>query len=177
MARKTPEERREDDAEREGMALDEAAEILSEIGADDMKIDTLAGDLRDALLTRVQQMKRPWSMLTEDEQRDLVEGLGMMSRELVRQTVRLFDEWEWPHTVVRLGEIKIVGGDKARIEGKVTAANIEHNRNVLGDHVNDFVMLVCVDSEAFMGERAEPQIDPDQPELPGGDEGDQDEAA
>ena len=71
---------------------------------------------------------------------------------------------------MQLGEIKIVGGDKSRIEGKVVAANVSQNREVLGDHVNTTVQLVCVDSETFMGERAPAEVDPDQPELPVGED-------
>jgi hypothetical protein len=51
------------------------------------------------------------------------------------------------------------------IEAKVTCANIEHNRTVLGEHVGDQIMVLMVDSTIFMSERAPVQIDPDQPSM------------
>lgn len=142
---------------------------LDDIDIPEMQIESLAGDLRDAMLMRVRDIKRPWSMLTEEEQRDLANGMELASRQLVRGAVRLLTAWDWPRAVVHLGEIKIVGGDKSRIEGKIVADNIEVNRNTLGDHVNSTVMLVMVDPETFMGEKGPAEVDPDQPELPGGD--------
>ena len=127
---------------------------------------TLAGELRDAMLTRFRDMQKPWAQMSEDEQREFSEGINFAARSLVRGAVRAVTKFEWPRCIVHLGEIKIVGGEKARIEGKVVASNFEENRNVLGDHVNTDVLLICVDSDSFMGERDPVQIDPDQPELP-----------
>lgn len=135
----------------------------------DLQLDTLSGDLRDAMLTRFRDVNTAWSAMSEDRQRELVEGLEMAARDLVRKTVRLLTKHDFPRCVVQLGEIKIVGGDKSRIEGKIIASNISENREVLGDHVATLVQLVCIDSDAFMGERAPAEIDPDQPELPNGE--------
>ena len=88
------------------------------------------------------------------------------AKELVRGALRLLTDYEVPRAVVTLGEIKIVGGDKARIEGKVTAPNVSDYRELLGDRVNTKVTLIAADPETFMGERAPAQTDPDQLELP-----------
>lgn len=141
---------------------------LDEIDVSELQIETLAGDLRDAMLMRFRNAKRPWSALTEEEQRDLANGMEMAARETVRQAVRLLTSWEWPRAVVKLEELKIVGGDKAQIVGKIAAVNVEENRNVLGDHAGTTMMLLAVDSETFMGARGPAEVDPDQPELPGG---------
>lgn len=138
-------------------------------GVTEMEIETLAGDIRDAMLMRVRDMKRPWSMLTQEEQTDLANGLEMASRDMTRAAIRLLTAWEWPRVIVDLGEVKIIGGDKARIEAKVVAPNYDTYRNVLGEHAGQTVMLLAVDSETFMGERAPVEIDPDQPDLPGDD--------
>ncbi|MDD7973428.1 hypothetical protein [Roseinatronobacter alkalisoli] len=136
---------------------------------EELQIETLSGDLRDAMLMRIRNINRPWSLLTEQEQREMAEGLDMAARHLVRNAVRLLNDYEWPHAVVKLHEIKIAGSDKG-IEAKVSASNIEHNRSVLGENVGDYCMLLMVDSDTFMAERAPAAIDPDQPELPGSDE-------
>ena len=135
-----------------------------------LEFDTLVGDVRDLMLSRIRQMRKPWQQMSEAEQRDTAEGIASGARHLVRKTVRLLSTYEWPHCVVTLGEVKIKG--EKGIEAKIGAANVEENRNVLGDYVGQFAMLVMVDSETFMGTRGEVQIDPDQPELPGGDEPD-----
>lgn len=137
----------------------------TKIDIEELKIDTLAGDLRDAMLMRVRDMKRPWSMLTESEQRELAAGLDMAARHLVRGAIHLLTDYEFPRAVVTLGEVKIRG--EKGIEAKIGCANIEHNRQVLGEHVGDHVLMLMVDSETFMGEREPAKIDPDQPDLPG----------
>lgn len=149
---------------------DAAMEDKIKAAIEGMQIDTLAGDLRDALLTRFRDVNTAWSAMSEDKQRDFCNGIEMATRDLVRQTVRLLSNYEFPRCVVNLGEVKIIGGDKTRIEAKITAANVEEYRNVLGEHVSQSVMLLCVDSDAFMGEKAPAKVDPDQPELPVGED-------
>lgn len=131
-----------------------------------IELDTLSGDLRDVMLTRFRDMQKPWEQMNEGEQYDFANGLELAAKDIVRRCTRLFTSYEWPHAAVQLGEIKIIGGDKSRIEGKVVASNIAEYRDVLGEHVNSHVMLVCVNSDTFMAERAPVKIDPDQPDLP-----------
>ena len=135
-----------------------------EIDMDELEIETLSGDLRDALLMRVRDMKRPWTMLTADEQREISNVFDRAAQHLVRQTVSLLTDYDFPRCVVTLGEVKIKG--EKGIEAKIGAPNVEQYRNVLGDHVGSMVTMVMVDSETFMAERAPAAIDPDQPELP-----------
>ena len=177
MTEKKPPLSDEDKAQIEAKRATTAEVVDNDTGEiSELAIDTLSGDLRDAMLMRVRDMKRPWSMLTEDEQRDLANGLDIAARDLTRAAVRLVTAHEWPSAVVTLHDIKIIGGDKARIEGKVVADNITHNREVLGDHVNTMVKLVCVDSVTLMGEREPVKIDPDQSTLPVDDDGEGDES-
>lgn len=122
--------------------------------------------MRDALLTRFQQAQHPWPRMSEREQRETVEAFGITARHVIRQVVRAVTDYDFPRCVVALGDMKIIGGDKARIEAKITAPNYEEYRNTLGDHVGSMVTLVMIDSEDFMGSRGEPRIDKDQPDLP-----------
>jgi len=131
----------------------------------ELHIETLAGDLRDAMLMRIRAINMPWSMMTQEKQSDLANGLDLAARDLVRGAVRLLTDFDFPRAVVTLGDVKIIGGDKARIEGKITAPNIFDYRELLGEHVGDTVMILMVDSEAFMAARAPVKTDPDQPEL------------
>ena len=103
--------------------------------------------------------------MTEDQQSDLVNGLDLAARQLVREVVKGVTSHEFPHVVVKLGDVKIMGGDKG-IEAKISAANIGEHREVLGDNVGEWVTVLMVDSAQFMGERARPEIMPDQSDLP-----------
>lgn len=136
----------------------------------DPALDTLMGDMRDAMLQRIRTLQKPWAQMSEAEQADCANGVELAARDMVRKTVRLLNKHEWPHTVVELAEMKI-GGTKG-IEAKIACANISHNRETLGDHVGTQVMILMVDSETFMAARAPVEIDKDQPELelPGDDQ-------
>ncbi len=134
------------------------------------ELETLMGDLRDVMLGRIRATQKPWEQMTEAEQNDLANGLELAAKDIIRRTVRLLNNFDWPHTAVELGEVKI-GGSKG-IEAKITCANIEHNRTVLGEHVGDHIMVLMVDSDRFMAHRAPVDIKPDQPDLPIG-EGDE----
>lgn len=134
-----------------------------ELDLGDLKADTLMGDLRDAMLGQFRQQKRPWSMLVEDEQREVANAYELAAKNLVRKTVRLLSNFDFPCTAVTLGEVKIKG--EKGIEAKITCGNVEHNRTVLGEHVGTMMTLYAVDSEVFMAERARPAISPDQGSL------------
>lgn len=136
---------------------------------DPLSLETLSGDIRDAMLSRFRMAPKPWAQMSEAQQRELVEGFGLAARDLVRKAVRMVTGFEFPRVTVVLGDVKIIGGDKARIEAKVTCGNIAENREVLGDYVGDHVLMLMVDSERFMSQRKEPQVEPDQPDLPLGD--------
>lgn len=143
--------------------------IATEVEADDApefspEIETLAGDIRDFLLGRIRTLQKPWAAMSEGEQTDLANSTDLASRDVVRKLVRALNDFQFPHAVVELGEVKI-GGSKG-IEAKITCSNIEHNRTVLGEHVGDHIIVLMCDSEQFMGARASVEIDKDQPELP-----------
>lgn len=143
---------------------------------DDLQLDTLRGDIRDAMLNRIRHMKTSWALCTEAEQAEIANGLELAAKNLVRGVVRQLTAHEFPHAVVTLGEVKI-GGSKG-IEAKLTCQNIELNRNVLGDHVGQMVQVVMIDSEKFMGERSPADVEPDQSTMFRGapdDAGDDDE--
>ncbi len=152
--------------------LDTTEEITSEAEAPatdndapdfNPELDTLMGDLRDVMLGRIRTTRKPWEQMTEEEQIDLANGLELASRDIIRRTVRLLNNFPWPHAAVLLGEVKIKGAKG--IEAKVTCDNIELNRTVLGDHIGQHVMVLMVDTDRFMDHRSPVDIRPDQPSL------------
>ena len=138
-------------------AADEATDFNPEL-------ETLMGDMRDAMLMRIRTLQKSWQQMSEQEQIDCANGIELAAKDMIRKSVRLLNKHEWPSTVVELGEVKI-GGTKG-IEAKITCGNIEHNRTVLGEHVGQQIMVLMVDSDTFMSARAPVEIDKDQPEMP-----------
>lgn len=130
----------------------------------DPQLDSLMGDMRDVILQRIRTLQKPWAQMSEQEQVDCANGTELAAKDMIRKTVRLLNQHEWPTAVVELSEMKI-GGTKG-IEAKIACANVSHNREVLGDYVGTQVMLMMVDSDSFMAARAPAKIDKDQPELP-----------
>ena len=141
-------------------------------GAPDLELESMSGDMRDEMLTRIKHLKATWGLLSQNEQMDVANGLELFAKAIVRRAVHLVTRQKFPHTAVQLAEMKIKGGKD--IEAKIICGNIQHNREVLGEHIGQFVQIVMIDSDTFMGERAAVQIDPDQPGL--NLDGDQDPA-
>lgn len=157
-----------------GEVLPPADDVQADDAPDfDPELDTLMGDTRDAMLQRIRTLQKPWAQMSEAEQMDCANGVELAAKDIIRKTVRLLNQHEWPHAVVELVEMKI-GGTKG-IEAKIACANISHNRETLGDHIGTQIMLMMVDSGTFMNARAPAQIDKDQPELPMDGEAEADE--
>ena len=128
----------------------------------DMDLDTLMGDIRDEMLSRMKHMKATWTLLSQSEQSEIGNGLELFAKNLIRKAVGMLNKHEWPKAIITLEELKIA--DKGLV-GKITAQNIAVNRDAMGEHVGETCMLLMVDSETFFGERAPVKTDPDQPGL------------
>jgi len=146
----------DDEADGEFAGEHEAPVLLS--------LDTLMGDVRDALLGRLRTAPRVWAQMSEQEQRDTVEACSQTARHVVRGAVGLITNYEFPRAIVTLGQVTLK--DRKTIEAKISTQNIEEYRSVLGEHVGTDVIVLAIDSETFMAARAEARIDKDQPNLP-----------
>lgn len=130
-------------------------------GSLELQRDTLAGDVRDAVLAVFKTQRKRWPDMTEEEQRILVAGLETFGRELVRRMVKLLTDWQFPRAVARVVDVKL---KKDGIDAKLALSNVKENRDAIGDHVSGMVLLLMVDSEELMGERAPARdhVEPDQ---------------
>lgn len=142
--------------------------------APDLALETLAGDIRDEMLTRMKHLKNTWPLLSEGEQSEVGNGLYLFAKQVVRRSVALLTKHEFPHAVVKLADFKVKAGKD--IEAKITCDNISVNREALGDRTGDMCMLVMIDSETFFGERAPVKTDPDQPGFDLDGDGEEDPA-
>lgn len=132
----------------------------------DFQLSTLSGDVRDAVLARFRSFDKCWRDMNEAEQNDAAHALDFAAREAVKRVVRLITDYEWPSVAVEIRDMKVVPGDKARIEAKVIAERADENMVVLGKAVGTHAMLLMIDSATFLGERAPVRTDADQPDLP-----------
>lgn len=146
-----------DDAEGSELHHDMEGEIA------ELDVETLSGDIRDEMLSRIKHLKATWNLLSQAEQQEVGNGCELFAKNLLRKIVGKLAKHEFPHVVVSLAEFKVKGGKD--IEAKITCPNIAVNRDPLGDRVGDMCMLVMADAETFFGERAPVKTDPDQPGL------------
>lgn len=146
---------------------DDETSVMTDVAEPEVSIDTLMGDVRDAMLSRFRATRKPWEAMNESEQRETVEAFTMTARHLVRGAVSLMTAFEFPRAVVTLGQVTLK--DRKTIEAKISCENIEEYRSVLGEHVGTDVIVLAIDSETFMASREEVRIAPDQPNLPLGD--------
>lgn len=127
----------------------------------ELQIETLSGDVRDWLVGRLRTYKRPWSLLSEQEQRDEFEAADRAALHLVRNVMQLMLDVSFPAVACTVGKFTHKDhGLKIEIEAPGTVENV----TALLDVRN--AVLVCASIEAFHGEREEPQVDKQEPTLP-----------
>lgn len=124
--------------------------------------DTLRGDLRDAVLDRLRAMPKPWTVMSEQEQREMIEGVERVSRHLVTQAVQLIASNGHPHMQAVLE--RMVAKDGLQITLK--ASRHDPLRHDVFDALGGPAMIVLASSEQYLGERGPAKPDPDQPPLP-----------
>lgn len=128
----------------------------------DLQAATMAGDVRDMILTHIRAMETPWSKLSEDQQRAKIEAAESASRNLVRQSVSLVANRGFAHMPVTLKDWTVKDG----IQLKVSALDTVEEITKLAEHRSGSALLVFASTSAFLGARATAEPDKDQPDLP-----------
>lgn len=127
-----------------------------------IEVETLSGDMRDAMLTHVRSMKVPWAMLNEEEQAEKIDAIQRGCQDIVRRACAAISHRGFPHVTVAVGAIKIDKG----LEIKLGAAGTVDNITRLANHGKASAILVLAESADFFGERGPAKPDADQPEMP-----------
>lgn len=123
---------------------------------------TLTGDLRDAMLDMFRNRKKPWDMLSESEQRDMATGLDNVARVFLRKAVVVVAEQDAPSVHAKLSGFNIKDG---AIKGTFSAVGDIESVTRLFALDGHEVILLSADSRPFHGQRRDPEIAPDAPEL------------
>ncbi len=126
-----------------------------------LAIETLTGDVRDFLLDRLRNFKKPWVAMTEDEQYSEINSAKEAADNLVRQTVRIIASEGRRCMTGDLEQITVKDGLKAVIK----LSKFDPYRHELVDAQGQAVLIVVADSEPFSGERESALPEPDQSDL------------
>lgn len=139
-------------------ALDKATTLAEE---------TLTGDLRDVLLTHVRSMEDPWSKLSEEAQQDKIDAIELCAEDIVRRAVSIIARRGFDVIHVNIADFTVKGGE---VKGKFGALVSEQNVVSLSDHQGKSALIVLTDHSDFFGESQPAKAEPDEPQLPIGDE-------
>lgn len=122
--------------------------------------ETLRGDLRDWLLDNYRRLDKPWTKLSELEQRQLICRAEDASRAAVRGALGLAVNYPFPTIAVAVG--KYTGKD-GTLKAEFTCPDTDDNLVRVARAGR--AVLVLVDPDEFAGERAPARAEPDQPGL------------
>lgn len=126
----------------------------------ELAADTLRGDVRDALLTHIHDLDKPFAMLSETRQRDIIEAIDRTAQHVVRGSVEIVANQGFPAIDVRVSS-KGKWGDGS-IELTVGAAFSQSNATKISEHGAGAAILVLAEPGEFFGERRAARPDPDQ---------------
>lgn len=125
---------------------------------------TLLGDLRDALLDRLRAMPKPWTVMSQDEQSELIEGCTRVASHLVTEATRLIAANGFPVIAGKLVKVQVKDGMQLQID----VSRHDRQRLTVIDSVDRPVLLVIAEPDMFMGEKAPAKPDK-KPDVAGDD--------
>jgi hypothetical protein len=124
--------------------------------------DTLAGDVRDMLLTHIRSMETPWSKLSERDQEYRIDACENAAKFLVSQVCALMAKQDFPNILVSVGKFTV---DKA-VKIEAIASSSADNINQLAVHGKGAAMLILADPQDYFGVIETAKGEADEPELP-----------
>lgn len=129
---------------------------------DDIKADTLVGDVRDLVLQEMRDAKNalPWTTRTEKEQAEMIDRADRFAKNVVSRIVNLVAAGDNPAVPVTIKEWKVTDELKVALVGAATLQNM--HSMIDGGQIG---FLVFADKEPFQGEREPVQPAKDQPDL------------
>jgi len=127
----------------------------------DLAAETLRGDLRDAMLDRFRNTKRPWAAMTETEQREVADQFDAAARHLVQEATRIIAAGGRQTIVATVDSITVKDGIKVVAKVPMT----EESLLQLGLAQGHAILIVAASSDQYSGESNPPEIDPDQQDF------------
>jgi hypothetical protein len=152
---------------RKAKANGNGSEKTTEAQDYELGIETLTGDVRDALLTHVRSMEDPWSKLSEKKQQDKIFAVQSIADDLVRRAVSLIAAQGFDHVLVTVRKMTI--SEKGIVQSVFDRSKAPDNVIHLMERQNAQAVLILCDPTDYFGERVEAKPQPDQPEIPLGE--------
>lgn len=115
---------------------------------------TLLGDVRDALLSEIKALPKPWQKMSEEEQGRAIHRASDIAGELVTKVVHLISTKGFSNLPVTINKFTVKDGVKIEVGAAETVENITH----LAMHSGAAVLVLATPS-AFMGEKEKAQTD------------------
>ena len=128
----------------------------------ELSLNTLSGDVRDALLTHLRELPEVWAKLPEVKQQEKIDAVENMASDLVRRAVALVAASGFDTLPVKLLDFGVKGGT---IKGKFESRALADHVLKLADHENVGAVLVLADVSDYLGQRAPAKPDPDEPTM------------
>lgn len=153
--------------------FDKRVERLTAIAeAAEFESGTLLGDIRDTMLEQFKHRPKPWSQMSEAEQRDLAKAIENSARTLLRKLVIVIAEEDLPSVSATLKGYS-VKGDVFSL--KAEARGDEETAIQLFNLDGHDVVIMSASADRFMSQRRDAEVQPDQPglELPEGQAADE----
>ena len=145
--------------------LEEVEDVMLEDCPPEVRlaVTTLSGDIRDAILERLrhEQDTRPWNERSETEQRNTINRIDSMAQNLVREACMLIAGEGQTTISAKIESVTV----KDEIKATVTVPRHDNNRFALVDAQGARVLMVVVQPELHIAERAPVRVTPDQPDL------------
>ena len=149
-----------DHIEAETQALDRLVAIAEEAEFDGVE---LVGDIRDTFLDIVKNRPKPWSQMSQIEQRDLVKAAQTMARTFVRKVVLVVAQED---KITVDGTLKGYTGKGGLFTLKIEARGDQETALELFKMDGHSVVITSADAAPFNGQKSDVETDPDQPEIP-----------
>lgn len=130
---------------------------------------TAFGDLRDTVLEIVKHRPKLWSAMDQSEQRDLIRFVEAAAKRILAKVVQVVAEQGVDSIDATLTSQFAVKGET--LEAKVKVDHIDND--VLADVfklAGHRIVIISADDKAFSGARKPQDGEPDQPEIPFGDD-------
>lgn len=129
---------------------------------DDLKTDTLLGDVRDLVLQEMRDAKNalPWTTRSEKEQAEMIDRADRFAGNLIAKVVNLIAAGNNPAIPVTVKQWTVSDELKIALTGAASHLNVT---NMIDGGMIGF--LVFADKEPFQGEREPIQPAPNQPDL------------
>lgn len=144
----------EDELPAEVAGIDNAADEFAPVA------NVLRGDVRDAMLNVIRNAT-DWGKFDERRQRDIATAVNNAAEQLVAKAVKAIASEGREQVQLKLEQVTVKDGLKVSCSGGFT-----HDALVLlGEAQGKSVLLTVADASAFDGQRREPEITPDQPDL------------